>query len=233
MPNQLKILLVDDVVFFLELEKKFLQREEFEILVAHNGQHAYEMIALHRPDLVLLDLYMPEMNGDECCRLVKNNPELKNIPIVMVTSVGKEKDHALCREAGCDDIMLKPIQRRQFMATVWKFLEVAERTSPRPPVKMQVLYGEKKITDYSVNLSTGGLFLETENPLPEEERLTLKFQLSEDEPPISCQGRVTWVNSPDSPQKTNLPPGMGIQFLDVDLDALHQIRSFLQAQSLE
>ena len=234
MSNRRKILLADDAVFFLEVEKSFLQREEFEILMVQNGQHAYEMIALHRPDLVLLDLYMPEMNGDECCRKVKNNPELKNIPIVMVTTAGKEKEHEMCREAGCDDIMLKPIQREHFMTTVWKFLKLAERASPRAPVKMQVLYGvEKKFTNYSVNLSTGGLFLETDNPLPQDEKLTLKFQLPDNEQPISCQGRVTWINSPGSPLKPNLPPGMGIQFLDVDLDALHQIRLFLQSRSSE
>ena len=229
MPSPKKILLADDVDFFLTLEKTFLQREEIEILVAKNGRQAYEMIATHRPDLALLDLYMPEMNGDECCRQVKENPELSRIPVIMVTTAGKEEEQARCRKAGCDEIILKPIHRRTFVETIRSFLQVSERTEPRTPVQMEVKYGQQQLlTGYSVNLSTGGLFLETENPLSQDEALQLTFYLPNQNQPIACRGSVAWVNAPEVPSKPTLPSGMGIKFMDLELEQLHQIRAFLK-----
>lgn len=230
MTSRQKILLADDVNFFLALEKSFLQREEIDILTAANGRQAYELIALHRPDVVLLDLYMPEMNGDECCRLIKNDPELCGIPVIMVTTAGKAEEQAQCRMAGCDDIMLKPIHRRIFLETVRRYLKVVERAAPRMPVRMQVMYGnEKQLADYTVNMSAGGLFLETVHPLRPDEPLMLEFPLPGKDRPVCCRGLVAWVNSPDAPCNPNLPAGMGIKFVDLDLDQLHQIRAFLQS----
>jgi uncharacterized protein (TIGR02266 family) len=224
-----KILLADDVNFFLELEKSFLQREEIDILMAGNGQEAYELIAKHRPEVVLLDLYMPEMNGDECCRRVKSDPGLRDIPVVMVTTAGKPEEQDRCRKAGCDEILLKPIHRHDFLEMVRRHLNVVERVLPRSPVRMQVLYGkENLLEDYSVNLSAGGLFLETANPLAPEEPLTLTFHLPEQDPPICCQGLVAWVNSPGALCNPALPSGMGIKFVDLDLEHLYQIRTFLK-----
>jgi len=223
------ILLADDVNFFLTLEKSFLQREEIDILTAANGRQAYDLTVLHRPDVILLDLYMPEMNGDECCQLLKNDPELSKIPVIMVTTAGKEEEQEKCRLAGCDDIMLKPIHRRIFLETVRRYLKVVERAAPRMPVRMQVMHGnQKRLADYTVNLSTGGLFLETNHPLTQDEPLSLEFNLPGKEGPVTCRGLVAWVNSEESPCNPNLPPGMGIKFVDLDLENLHQIRAFLQ-----
>jgi uncharacterized protein (TIGR02266 family) len=225
-----KILLADDVDFFLTLEKSFLPRDGCEVLVAHTGREACALIELHRPDLVLLDLYMPEMNGDECCRQVKNNAELCNIPIIMVTTAGKADEQALCREAGCDDILLKPIHRRSFVETVQKFLNVDVRAEFRSPIRLQVLYGKDELlTGYSVNLSSGGVFLETDNPLPPEESLTLVLHVPNQGQPLRCRGSVAWVNPPDSPCCPTLPPGMGIKFTDLELAELHRIRDILKA----
>jgi uncharacterized protein (TIGR02266 family) len=227
--RQRKILLADDVSFFLTLEKSFLQREGVEILVARNGLEAYDLINLHRPDLALLDLYMPEMNGDDCCRQVKNNPELCDIPIIMVTTAGKENEQTQCLEAGCDEIMLKPIHRRIFVETVNKFLKVDERVDKRSPVRMQVIYGQDALfTGYTVNLSMGGLYLQTDSPLPPEESLTLKFHSPNQNQPICCSGSVAWVNSPDAPCCPSLPPGMGIKFVELKLEDMHRIRALLQ-----
>jgi len=227
--SQKKVLLADDVGFFLTLEKTFLQRQEIDILVAKNGRQAYEMIAAHHPDLALLDLYMPEMNGDECCRRIKDNPELSRIPVIMVTTAGKEEEQNRCRQAGCDEIILKPIHRRTFVETIRRFLQVIERAEPRTPVKMEIRYGQQQLlTGYSVNLSTGGLFLETNELLPADEALQLKFHLPAQDHPIACHGSVAWVNAPEAPSKPSLPTGMGIKFKDLRLDHLHQIREFLQ-----
>ena len=80
----MKFLLVDDVELFLNLEKSFLDRESFIIDTARSGKEALEKIRADKPDLVLLDLYMPEMNGDEVCRQIKSDPLTRDIIVIMM-----------------------------------------------------------------------------------------------------------------------------------------------------
>jgi CheY-like chemotaxis protein len=159
----------------LKLEQSFLQRDEIDILTARNGKEAYDLISLHQPDLVLLDMYMPEMNGDECCRRIKSQAELRHIPVIMVTA-GEEDHQDQCRDAGCDDIILKPFDREAFVGTVQKFLKVTQRADVRSPLKMEVKYGPGQLlTGYSFDLSVRGMFLATENLLSLEASLSLNF----------------------------------------------------------
>jgi uncharacterized protein (TIGR02266 family) len=231
-----KILLADDVELFLELEKTLFRRENFVLLVARNGQQAFELIAAARPDLVFMDLYMPEMNGDECCRRVKSDPGLRSTPIVMVTQAGREEDLARCRQAGCDEILLKPINRHLFVETARRLLAVVVREAQRIRARLEVRYGSDRrqlLSDYSVNISTGGLFLETDDPLPVDTPLALEFTLPSRQVPICCSGRVAWVNHPVLLHKPDMASGMGVQFIDLRLDDLHAIREFIKQESLE
>lgn len=228
MYRQRKILIADDVNFFLKLEQSFLQRDEIEILTACNGKEAYDLVSLHQPDLVLLDMYMPEMNGDECCRRIKSQAELRHIPVIMVTA-GEADQQDQCRDAGCDDIILKPFDREAFVGTVQKFLKVAQRVDVRSSLKMEVKYGPGQLlTGYSFDLSARGMFLATENLLSLEASLSLKFHLPNQAQPICCLGSVAWVNSPESPCDAALPIGMGIRFVSLALEDLCQIREVLK-----
>jgi len=230
-----KILLADDVELFLELERTFFRREKVEILVARTGLEAYEITLDKRPNLVLMDLYMPEMNGDEACRRIKANPEISSTPVVIVTQGGREDDQLRCREAGCDDILLKPINRHHFVATARKFLNLVDRSAPRIVAQLKIHFGiepQMLLTDYSVNISTGGVFLRTKNLLPADTPLLLEFFLPNLASRIQCQGRVAWVNTPKNAKKPQLPPGMGIQFLDLSLEYMYAIREFIKQQCL-
>ncbi len=171
-----KVVLADDVELFLKLEKTFFSREDFELITAHNGREALEVIRESMPELVFLDLHMPEMDGDECCRLVKKDERLRHIPIIMVTSAGREEDLARCRSAECDEIVNKPINRHDFLATVHRFLKVVEREVKRYSAMLRVHYGVQShdlLSDYSIDLSTGGLFLATDRPLPTDTALSM------------------------------------------------------------
>ena len=225
----LNILLVDDVELFLELEKTFFRREGMTILLARNGREALAIARAERPKLIFLDLYMPEMDGEEACRQIKADPALRDIPVVMVTQGGREEDLARCRRAGCDEIVLKPINRHQFLETAYHFLDIPSRRQMRFDARIQVRYGaaqERVLENYSINVSTGGLFLETSEPLPESSPLFLEFALPERSTRIRCRGRVAWVNPPDRPKSPALPSGMGVQFLDLTLADMHLIRDF-------
>jgi len=231
---KIKVLLADDIELFLELEKTFFRRDEFDLITTRNGAKALDLIRSERPDLVFMDLHMPEMDGDECCRRVKADPVLKDIPVVIVTHMGEEKAQERCRDAGCDDILLKPINRHLFMGTARRLLSLRERTDPRVEARLQVRFGsgDEVLTDYSVNISTGGIFLETARPLPQGTPLQLEFTLPTRGGAIRCQIRVAWVNHPDFPSKPGLPPGIGVQMLDLPLDELHAIRDFIKDQCL-
>lgn len=234
--NPLKILLADDVELFLELEKTFFRREGVSLLVARTGQEALDLVRTERPHLVFMDLHMPELDGDEACRQIKADPVLRYTPVVMVTHGGREPDLERCRQAGCDEVVLKPINRHQFLETARRFLNIVARNAPRFPARLKVRYGvarEKLLSDFSINVSTGGLFLETEAPLPEDTPLFLEFDLPDRIKGICCGGRVAWVNAPEAPKKPLLPAGMGIQFVELSLADMQMIREFIKTKDLD
>lgn len=230
-----KILLADDVELFLELEKTFFRREDFDLVVARTGKQACEKVEAERPDLVFMDLFMPEMNGDTACRAIKADPEIGATPVIMVTQGGREEDVSRCWNAGCDDVLLKPINRHHFLATARRFLEVVDRGAPRVRAQVRIHYGAEPgtlLTEFSVNLSTGGVYIETPHVLAPETPLTLEFFLPNKTEPVRCAGRVAWVNRPEEMVKPDLPPGMGVQFLDLRLADLTAVREFVKQECL-
>ena len=90
--SRAKIVLADDVELFLMLEKTVFNREEFELITGRDGRAILKIIREAEPDLVFMNLYMPEMNGEECCRLVKQDDAIRHIPVIMVIQGGREED---------------------------------------------------------------------------------------------------------------------------------------------
>jgi len=226
-----KILIADDVELFRALEKSFFRREEFDLIEAKTGRQAVELALAEKPDLILMDMYMPELDGDEACRYLKLHPETAAIPVVMVTQAGRPDDFVRCQASGCDDVLLKPINRTKFLEVSRRHLALTVRIAHRYSAKLEIRYGsalEQQLTDYSVNISTGGLFLETLQPLGAGTPLTLSIKLPDRELPLHCSARVAWVNEQGNPQKSEMPIGIGLQFIDLSLDDLHLIRDFLQ-----
>jgi uncharacterized protein (TIGR02266 family) len=88
------------------------------------------------------------------------------------------------------------------------------------------------LTGYAINVSHGGPFLETGIPLPVEAPINLEFELPDSKTKIRCRGWVAWVNHPDTPLKSQFPPGMGIQFLDLTLHELETLRGFVKPNML-
>ena len=230
-----KILLAEDVDLFLYLEEAFFAREAVDLMVARTGQKVLEMAAAERPDLVLLGLDLPEMAGDECCRRLKESPTLRSIPVILIAPDDQPETLKRCLQAGCDDVVTKPVNRHLFLQIAGRFLNIAARTPPRASTRLRVHYGtgtQKLLVDYSVNLSTGGVFIESREVLPAETPLSLEFSLPGDNQPIRCRGRVAWVNTADRPVSSGLPPGMGVQFLDLSLADLHTLREFIKKECL-
>lgn len=231
-----KILLVDDAELFLELEKSIFNRDDLDLTIALNGREALEIVGRQRPDLIFLDLLMPEMDGDECCRRLKSDPRSKDIPIVMVTAYRGEEVLDRCRAAGCEAILHKPLDRQRVMELTEKLLGLRGRQVDRVPARLCIRFGRngsESLTDYSVNLSTGGMFIETAHILPEETGLRVEFFLPEGNVTVGCRARVAWTNPPDCRKSEQLPSGMGIQFLDLDLADLDLIRGHVRSGNIQ
>ncbi len=103
-----KILLVDDNEQIRLLVQATLEGSNYDFFSATNGKEAVEKVVSVKPDLILLDVMMPEMDGFEACRLIKSNLETKSTPIIMLTAKGQEADIEKGKECGADDYFIKP-----------------------------------------------------------------------------------------------------------------------------
>jgi two-component system phosphate regulon response regulator PhoB len=117
MANQ-KVLVVDDEEDILELLKFNLSREGYQVPCAASGEQALGLVRSENPDLVVLDLMLPGIDGLEVTRRLKNDPNTKNLPIVMLTAKGEEADIVTGLELGADDYITKPFSPRILVARV-------------------------------------------------------------------------------------------------------------------
>jgi len=112
------ILVVDDEEDILELLKFNLSREGYQVLCAVSGEQALRLVRPENPDLIVLDLMLPGIDGLEVTRRLKNDPDTKNIPIVMLTAKGEEADIVTGLELGADDYITKPFSPRILVARI-------------------------------------------------------------------------------------------------------------------
>jgi len=231
------ILLVDDTRLFIEQEMCLINRDNIEVLVAHNGVEALKTIAEKRPDIVFMDLYIPGMDGDRCCHTIKSDKNLCHIPIIMIVEGVNQEEFERCRQAGCDDIIVKPIKHLFFTAQIKRHLNIQLEKTTRFIAPLRIQYycdddPDKVLSSYSVNLSTGGMFIGTKELLPIDSPLNIEFILPEDGRIIKCSGRVSWLNHPESIINQDLPTGMGLQFMNLSMDDMDSLRKFIKNQVL-
>lgn len=221
------ILLVDDMKNFLDLERSFLRRTTSSLHVVGTGVEAIKAAREKRPDLIMLDIEMPEMNGVEACRILKNDSQTAHIPIVMVTAMAGRREE--CLRAGCDQFMKKPITEDDFLGVIQRFVPIRIRQLKRIPVALAVEVrpegGENALALRSKDLSEKGLFLLSDSPLPLGADTTCTFELPDrSRTAIKSQGVVVRVIEPDN--KENLSPGMGIELTTLaerERAALHSL----------
>jgi len=104
-----KILLVEDNELNRDMLSRRLQRKHFQVLIAIDGQQALDKVAEEKPDLILMDLSLPVMDGWEATRRLKSDESTRNIPIIVLTAHALKSDRHGAFEAGCDDFDVKPI----------------------------------------------------------------------------------------------------------------------------
>ncbi|MCE2992594.1 MAG: PleD family two-component system response regulator [Alphaproteobacteria bacterium] len=110
-----RVLVVDDVEFNVKLLDAKLRQDYYQVYTAVNGVKAVEMAKQIKPDIILMDVMMPEMNGLDATKILKSDPEVSYIPIIMVTALNAQEDKVRGLEAGADDFLTKPINDQQLM----------------------------------------------------------------------------------------------------------------------
>ena len=154
-----KILVVDDDRNICELLKLYLENEGYSVFVANDGQQAVEMFQAKSPELVLLDIMLPKMDGWQVCREIR---KVSNAPIIMLTAKGETFDKVLGLELGADDYVTKPFDAKEVMARV---KAVLRRTSGNNEAdensKKVVTYDNLEINIVNYELKVKGVVVDT------------------------------------------------------------------------
>ena len=125
-----KILIVDDEPDVVAVVQGRLVSAGYEVTVMADGQQALECVKKHPPDLMVLDVMLPTLNGYEVCTMIKQDIRYRAIPVVMLTARTEEKDVRLGRECGADAYLLKPFQANELMQTIQTLLRPGGSPTP-------------------------------------------------------------------------------------------------------
>ncbi len=220
------ILVVDDAAMFRELQALFLARQG-RVLTAASGKEGLELARRHRPDVILLDLFMPELDGEQVCRMLRSDPELRETPVVMLTASQRAEDYERSIRAGANQVLTKPIHRVALIDAVSRYLQSpTPRGMPRVDVATAVRMRhdrEEECTGTATNLSRGGMFVESDCGLTPLEEVALEFSLPETLYVLTPKARVVWRREPES----GVQPGFGLRFVRIDGESVRTLSEFV------
>jgi DNA-binding response OmpR family regulator len=173
MPSE-RILVVEDEEDIRELIAYHLGREGYEVIQANNGLEALSLLRELNPDLVLLDLMLPGMDGLEVCRAIKQDPLTRDVCIIMVTAKEEESDQVLGLGLGADDYVTKPFRPRTLMARVEAVLRRGKFRKEQRSMQGVLVHGPLHIDNEAHEVSAGGHRI----PLTATEFNLLRFLVS-------------------------------------------------------
>lgn len=140
------ILIVDDLVENLVLLSNFIEKFGYENTFAKNGKEAIASVEKNKPDLILLDLMMPVMNGLECCQKLKADPNSRDIPIIFITASLEEKHLIKALELGGNDYVTKPLKKNELRTRINNQLTMYQQIKELKETKLQLKLANKKLT---------------------------------------------------------------------------------------
>ncbi|AFY76923.1 MAG: response regulator transcription factor [Hydrococcus sp. C42_A2020_068] len=168
----MNILIVEDEVEIAQLIQQTLERESFSCRLANNGLEALEIFQQQQPDLIILDLMLPGLDGLEVCTRIRQKPSKKDPYILMLTAKGEEIDRVIGLSTGADDYLVKPFSPRELVARVRALLRRSLRQVEQQPT--QVYRTSHFIVDLDRHTASRRLNSEQEEPL---DLTTLEFNL--------------------------------------------------------
>lgn len=215
----IKVLIVDDMKPFLDLERTFLRRADCHIFTATTGLEALKVAQKVRPDLVLLDIEMPEMDGVEAARIFAATPALMHIPVVVCSSSDRREE---VLAAGAREFVSKPIDEDRFLELVQRYVPLQLRKDLRKNVDSPCELGHRGTTTRCslFDVSVSGIFVKEGGALNMGERLALRFfiPMERGAKEIRTEGLVV----------RSTPAGHGIGFTDLSEGARLFIEEFVE-----
>jgi len=122
-----KLLLVEDNEMNRDMLSRRLERRGFQVICATDGQQGIDMVRVEKPDLILMDMSLPVLDGWEATRRLKAEPELRGIPVIALTAHAMATDERQAREAGCDDFDTKPVELMRLLDKIQQLLQRTAR----------------------------------------------------------------------------------------------------------
>lgn len=147
-----EILIIEDMKSVVLALRGYLEREGFQVLTAMNGQDGLRAVTEHKPDLVILDLILPDMDGLEICRKIRRNQEVARVPILILSEKAEEVDKVIGLAVGADDYLTKPFSDKELVARVKALL----RRAVAPPESRVLRAGTIELDPERYTVSVGG-----------------------------------------------------------------------------
>jgi CheY-like chemotaxis protein len=223
-----KVLLVDDVELFLELERSYLEGCGYDLITASSGEETLKRLDKVAPDILLLDFYMPGMDGDEVCRLIRKNERWRDLPVIMVTAAGKPEEVQKCLQAGCDDYITKPVNKQELREKVQRLLgEYKRRKDERVAVELpvQVREGERLHVASAKDLSASGIYLKSPVQLDEDTGIEIRLEATDGQP-LALYGKIKRT-------ARDAEDGCGVYFLHPDSDSKEMLETLILSKRAE
>ncbi len=210
-----KVLLVDDVEFIVDVMKSYLKKSPVETCQADTGKSAVEMALLHWPDLIVMDVAMPEIDGATACREIKANEKLQDVPVVLIYDPERDPSPEELMASGCDDLVTKPLAREEFLTITHRHLFHIERRERRSACQMTVDFSVdgNDFQGMAVDISRSGMYIEFRDKSLEKTNVDLKFYLATiSDKQVLVKGRIVWINQGHPRPNLNMPQGFGVEF---------------------
>ena len=224
-----QILLVDDSHFFIQAMREFLTRSGNSVLTASCGAEALHTLDTNAPDVILMDYYLEDISGGECCRKIKAAPATKSIPVIMLTSAESMEDMESSKEAGCDDYITKPVDKMLLLTKIRRYLAIPTREHKRAPICVSTLYfhNNQKHSGMIFCISEGGMFIKSDD-LPEGGSIIqVNFSIPQISGAIEAKVEVAWNSNERGRLPKGIGPGFGVRFLCIDEKGIEAIKTYV------
>jgi len=225
---QRKILVVDDAALFRDLVAFVLARSG-HVITATSGAEGLAAAQRERPEVVVVDLNLPEISGDTLCKEIKADASLRDTAVILVTSGASAEDHERAVRAGADDVLSKPINQRSLVLSVNRFLRVPVlRALPRAPLNtpVEIRWGTEMLRAVGRDLARGGMFVETDCTIPDGTEVQLEFRLPETPDVLRPTAEV--IHSRQGPER-----GLALRFLALDRASAERVDNYLHERGVE
>ncbi len=220
-------MLVDDEADLVETLKYRLEASGYEVLTAADGQDGLKKARSEKPNLIILDLMLPKLDGYRVCRMLKFDEKYKNIPIILFSARVQESDIQMGEEQGADAYVTRPIRVTDFYSTIQRLTENRPRKIPRLRVifKVTILSGKIGRAAFATMISENGVFVRTMNPLKKGTAVKLTLDLPSAKP-LALDGEVIYEVRFDRDQFVE--PGMGVLFRNIPEEVRQGLKKFIE-----